>query len=271
MPYGMLHLIYRCVTQESRELLRPFHSISFEDFFFCHASCLCPATGIEELQNLVEDKSPSCLIYALIGASDLMRSIDYGLTGYSQKKTRYSMMEHYLRKYLEYLSGELEGFEPKDASDGILLAWRCFLLHETYQWIETRRLKESHREQPYLDIMNKRNWLMADNKTSVERILELFIKCGVMTESPGPKYLIVVNWHELGIVKRPSDRKIPPKSNPILVTQGLDNHSSSTYCEVNDAQLLSQLAKEISTRSEPILAMRRDAFIRAILANNRAI
>ena len=103
---------------------------------------------------------------------------------------------------------------------------------------------------------------MGDNKPRVEKILELFIKCGVMTESPGPKYLIV---------KPPNNWKGIPKSQGVSHIQGLETIASSTYCEVNDAQLLSQLAKEISTKSEPILTTRKDAFIRPILANNHTI
>ncbi|CAI7571951.1 unnamed protein product [Penicillium bialowiezense] len=241
-PRGILSLIHRCAVNESRGLIWPPYSISHENFFLFEASNHGFYEYVTEILESRGDYNLNTLIYVLIGACQRHK----WLKAYSPlDTTRYLFIKDLLQQQSRPNPECSTDSKIRDASEGIMLAWRCFLLHE---------------------LSDARASVGIDAKR-VEEILEMFIKCGVMLESPGPKYLITVDSDTRQIVKSASDKgtavgyECPGSQPPHRLW-------SSIYIEVNDAFLLARLSERNCGTSELVSAEAKNASMRPILADN---
>ncbi|KAK1149033.1 hypothetical protein N8T08_007710 [Aspergillus melleus] len=240
-PDGILPLIHQCAANESRELVRPPYSISHENFFLFEASYHC---YYEYVGNFLESSGHYNLtasIYVLIGACGW----PFAIVDIPSPYTRYLAIKGFLQKNCQLASKSSNAPKTRSASEGIMLAWRCFLLHE---------------------LSGKRRFEGIDGKI-VEEILEMFIKCGVMLESPGPKYLVAATRGSLHIVKSASDQERVPGYHSCHPQSPVPT-ISTIYTEVNDAFLLRQLLEKISGTSELASSQGKKASTRPILADN---
>lgn len=241
-PRGILSLIHRCAANESRGLVRPPYSINHENFFLFEASHYGFYEYVTELLESDGDYNLNTLIYVLIGACQRHR----WLKEYSPSdNARCLFIKDLLQQQNRPNPESSTVSKIRGASEGIMLAWRCFLLHE----------------------LSGPRALVGIDVKRVEDILEMFIKCGVMLESPGAKYLIAVDPDTLQIAKMASDRGTA-LGYECPVSQTPQRLWSSIYIEVNDAFLLARLSERNCGTSELVSAEAKNAFMRPILADN---
>ncbi|KAJ5373618.1 hypothetical protein N7517_005624 [Penicillium concentricum] len=222
----LLSTIHQCALNKSRGLIRPPYWINYQNFFLFEACTYGFYEYVEEWLESSDDYDFTASTYDPIGACD-----DHAQSKRPDPSKRYQMIQDILKRYSRSDMGVLEPSAVRDASDNTMLAWRCFLLHEgEWRCIHSTRGKEEQK--------------------TVE-ILELFIKAGVMAESPGSRYLVAVQYSNLEIVRRLTDEQ-SDLGYGILRHQRSRPEIPTIYTEPNDAFLLQQLSSNISGTSELI-------------------
>ncbi|KAJ5263193.1 hypothetical protein N7478_010798 [Penicillium angulare] len=234
----ILPLVHQYALNESRGLVRPPYSISYQNFFLFEASYFGFHKDVVHILESSESRDSLASVYVVIGACCELRKTSFN---------RYGMIRDQLKIYLRFGNEALGPPVVRAAFDVLMIAWRCFLLHEI------SRQK----------IGRKAN---GDEKPIIKEILEIFIKAGVMAESPGAKYLIAAQTGRLKIVKDPADQQ--SKLGYKCRSPQRPRYGSAIYTEVNDAFLLQLLSSMIPGTSELIHTHVRGAFMQPILANN---
>ncbi|KAJ5101176.1 hypothetical protein N7456_007228 [Penicillium angulare] len=248
-----LSLTHQHALNESRGLVRPPYSISYQNFFLFEASFYGFYQYADHWLDSSEGDHSLASLYALIGSCH--RIINAKPSPWSHVYSRYEMIRHRLKIYLKSAKEVLDPPVVRAASDELMLAWRCFLLHE----IKWQKLIE--RYEPTRDVDS-------DKELMFKEILELFIKAGVMGESPGPRYLIAVHEYGLQIVKDPAGQQSRLGYKCFkLAPQRPGLYGSAIYTEVNDAFLLQLLSSMIPGTSELISSHETSAFMQPILAS----
>lgn len=157
-----------------------------------------------------------------------------------EARQKYGFLQNCLQKCARPENNQSKS-TPLDASDHIVIAWRCFLVHSLYVKFGSSRMIDEH----------------------MTAVIESFIAAGVMTEAPGQRYLIKVRngWNAITI---PSCWSTVEN----LSTYRFGNKYQSIVLEVNDNFLLQQMCSRISTTSDVILQAKKDSFVRPVLAHN---
>ncbi|KAJ5501969.1 hypothetical protein N7463_004843 [Penicillium fimorum] len=238
---GLLSTIHQCALNKSRALIRPPYGISYENFFLFEACTYGFYEYVEEWLRSFDDSRFIASTYALIGACNY----DVPYPRPSKFNQRYHMIRDILKKYLQSDMGVLEPSAVRDGSENIMLVWRCFLLREA----------------------GRQNFVEREEEWMLVEILELFIKAGVMAESPGPRYLVAVQNSNLKIVQRLTDEQLE-LGHGSLRSHRPCSDASTIYAELNDAFLLQQVSGKMSGTSELISIHATDAFMRPVLVDN---
>ncbi|KAJ5713341.1 uncharacterized protein N7483_010522 [Penicillium malachiteum] len=240
-----LSLIHQCAANEPRGLVRPPYLISHENFFLFEASHYGFYEYVAEFLESGGGYNLTASIYVLIGACDLHHVVE----DRSSSCTRYLAIKDVLQRHCQLAPKGPMASGIWSASEGIMLAWRCFLLHEVSGNF-------------------KHQFVGVDGKI-VEDILEMFIKCGVILMSPRSKYLIAVQCSKLRTVKSASvqgtDLGLGYECSRCPHLNLVD---PTIYIEVNDEFLLAELSKKISGASELVLAEAKNSSMRPILADD---
>lgn len=251
IPHDIVSIIHQCAINEARGLVRPPHSTSYQNFFLFEATFYGYYDYVHRWLEDSESYGSLASIYVLIAACGFYNGVSPSEDFFERPRQRHRWIRYQLKRYLQSDMGVSGPSVVRAASDEIMLAWRCFLLHEISLQVRIYGTDDKDRE---------------THEQATEEILELFIKAGVMAESPGPKYLIAVD-RGLRIVKNRNDQKTDHGYGCLYRHQpGFE--VSGIYTEVNDAFLLQLLAEKVSASSELISVHERGAFMQPILANN---
>jgi hypothetical protein len=240
--HEILPLVHACSNNEARGLVHTPCSVSHENFFLFIASHYRFYEYTEQFLQSSSTYNIEASAYVLIGAFG-----PYGLS-----MPRVSRNEHYrvMRDILMHHSivnesSTAHSSTQRGATDAIMWAWRCFLLHELTR--DTKR------------------YLAAVRKQIQQDILSLFIKLGVMAEVPRPRYIIA--RQQKGVFEFVRNRSNFGFTS-IKPQQRSPSSDRTIYVEVNDAWLAQQLLERVHIEEDLEGMVKEDAYMRILLVDN---
>ncbi|KAF9878479.1 hypothetical protein CkaCkLH20_03971 [Colletotrichum karsti] len=239
MINDLLPLIHRHAIDKTRDLLLLSYckGVSLQNKFLFEATFYRFYDYVEDWLKSTGTYDGLDATYVLLGACN-DRYQRRGRSDIELRNKRFLLIRGLLQKHARVGEDKSESPAALHVSDNIMLAWRCFLLHE-------------------LQRKGGRPFDAQDDRQRVEETLASFIAAGVMDETPQPDYLISVAYYGISMVHSRGDN-------------GGALYCSIIYAEVNDAFLLRTLLGAPLVLPEVVPGPGATPFMRPVLgANNR--